>query len=287
MTDDFEARLRDDLHRMVDGEEPPPGLRERVAAGIGRGPTHRRWPVLAAAAALVTVAAVGVGLATGDGGSDVGVATDPVGDRDERDGPTTTQAPATTVARDAREAPGDEPEVLDDVVTVPSDPAPPRTTVPTTTAPPACRDSTDPSCGPFRWDPTPANAPLVVEASVAGPVRAGEQFRVDITASDADGTVDFECVLVEHDAPGISIGSCGPVERLDCPDRYGPWTPPPPEPGSGATHATIQIDEPGSHPVEITVSSLSACANVDPYRSSGSTTVTVDVAPAEDPDVGG
>jgi TolB protein len=68
MTDDFDRHLGEELKRLVAGEVPPAGLRERIEARAGRG---RRPSRLLAVAAAVLLVSAGVALvASGDDSGD-------------------------------------------------------------------------------------------------------------------------------------------------------------------------------------------------------------------------
>ena len=108
---------------------------------------------------------------------------------------------------------------------------------PTTTTSLVCRDSIDPRCGPFYWDPAPALfQPLTVHVSfLPTNPRPGEVVTFSFTADDpvapyiwgaycghdwGDQTVD----------PGNTCrGSALPGPPP--PEPHGPWTPPPPMAG--------------------------------------------------------
>jgi hypothetical protein len=132
----------------------------------------------------------------------------------------------------------------------PTSPAPPTTTAPRPPAPPpVCRNSFNPACGAFRWDPAPAgNRPMVVEllqakssaeqppppdggAPAAAPetLTAGQRswFSWRGTDPDAlpncwridwgDGTFDDACA---------AVGESLDPERTRCQRQaFGPWTP--------------------------------------------------------------
>jgi hypothetical protein len=117
--------------------------------------------------------------------------------------------------------------------TAPSSPPPSDTTAPPTTAttvPPTtttpgrvCRNSTDPACGQFRWDPPPAgNQPLSIQiaTSPAHP-RVGQEVTFTVTLHDADRAIGT-CAWLDF-GDGTSQGACQPPP---CPARYGPWDPP-------------------------------------------------------------
>ena len=84
-----------------------------------------------------------------------------------------------------------------------------------------CRNSTDPACGPFRFDPQPAvDVAMTVQAVVepASPV-AGQELVFRLTLVDPDGGT-----------PGSSIfdfgdSAIGESSFAMC-DKYGPWDPP-------------------------------------------------------------
>lgn len=272
--DDFENTLAEGLGQLVDGEAPSTELRDRVESGIRTGAPARSFPLRAVAAAAVVLALVGVSLASlgGGGGQELDVASDRSNGTEER--VADDEPPATTVpvVEDAPTTTVDEPEVMGEQVEA-SEVTPPPTTVPQL----VCQNSTDPACGAFSWSPAPVNQPATLTASVDGPVYAGSLFRVNFTMSDPDGAVEFDCVLVEHDGPGVSLGSCEPSGPGECPARYGPWTPPAPTAGQATSSASIQIDEPGTYTITVRASSYRACANVDPYRSDATTTLQVTV----------
>ena len=103
--------------------------------------------------------------------------------------------------------------------------APTTATATVTTAPPTavvtCRNSADPACGPFRFDPQPgADLPMTVQA-VAGPTSpvAGQEVVFQVTLADPDGVT-----------PGSSLfhfgdSGTGASSFAEC-KKYGPWDPP-------------------------------------------------------------
>lgn len=108
----------------------------------------------------------------------------------------------------------------------------PTTTIPAAaTAPPKpvattspCRNSRDPKCGPFRWDPPLGpNQPmsLTVEASPSAP-RVGETVTFTATAADPDEQE------IGFGPPAFGDGSAGDASRCTADavgPQYGPWTP--------------------------------------------------------------
>lgn len=160
-----------------------------------------------------------------------------------------------------------------------------------------CRNSTNPACGPFRWDPDPGpNAPMTASLTYepAHP-HVGEPvyFRPDFEDPDASyvwgGCSDF------GDGPHEPQYSCLDGSRWDgtqpdycAPNRYGPWTPPPrestrarygPPPERGAPY---YYQHPGTYVVRFTARSDSTlCGAHEPYGSEAEVSVTIVVLPAE------
>lgn len=279
-----ELALTAALADLVAGEHPADHVRERVADGLAADTAlRRRWVPLAAAAAVVAIAVLGalVGLGPDDDG-DTDIATMPspttrpepevLGDRIERDptGTTTTTAAETT------------PTTTTTVQDAPPPASAPATTSPPTTVP-ACRNSTDPACGPFRWDPAPVDRPATLTLTPqAGPIVAGQRVDLTLTMSDPDGPVtlaEWDIAVSPHD--GVTYGSSSTVERPPaCPERYGPWTPPPPNGGEASTLTNITFRDPGTYTITVDVRPAAGCDNVDPYRSAARATITVEVRPA-------
>ena len=87
----------------------------------------------------------------------------------------------------------------------------------------ACRNSTDPACGPFRWDPPPGpNAP--VEISIAfspSAPRSGDEVTITVHVHDADALIgDVAIAFGDEEAstiPPASIVSCEGAAA-------GPWS---------------------------------------------------------------
>jgi hypothetical protein len=97
---------------------------------------------------------------------------------------------------------------------------------PTTTSSLYCRNSTDPGCGPFRWDPEPGpNQPLTIQVtfSPSQPV-AGQPVTFHITASDPDAYISHHGV----DFGDAMTAMLAPAAYWT--PHYGPWTPPAPHP---------------------------------------------------------
>lgn len=147
---------------------------------------------------------------------------------DQAQAPTsTTSGPVTTVPRRASTTPTS------------TSPAPPAAETPetpetpeTTVAVPACRNSTDPACGPFYWDPAPPpNQPLTasfVDLPSTWDLADGHSFEIFFAWNDPDGALMYFPFSID--------GS--PVSRSwQCHPAYGPWTPSPPYPTAGVRSA--------------------------------------------------
>ena len=283
MTEDrneLEATLAQSLASLVDGANPSPDLRERVADGMAASParSRRRYVPAAAAAAIVLIALLTAVLGGGSGDDDMNVATDP--------SPSTTDAPQVLgdrVTRTPTETTTDD--TVAETTTTTTTAATVATTVvvaPVVTAPPTtarvCRFSTDPACGPFYWDPAPVNQPATLTVTAPDDIVAGEQVRLSLAMTD-DGRVTLDCFSVNLSPDtGLSTGSCV-TEKVECPARYGPWTPVP-QSGHAESDTVVSFDEPGTYQVRVDVQPADGCDNVDPYRSGASTTITVEVGPA-------
>ena len=139
-----------------------------------------------------------------------------------------SDAPARTRWSDYRSPVGRRP------CPVPAGAGPRVTTPDSTTAPGApsttlpCRNSTDPACGPFRWDPPPGpNQPVAIEIthSPSAP-QVGEQVTVTVHVAEADSQIDGVTVSFGDEEvltlPPASVVAC------DGAAPAGPWTPPRP-----------------------------------------------------------
>jgi len=174
--------------------------------------------------------------------------------------------------------------------TVTTGPVPPPTSpttsiVPrhTTTTALVCRNSYDPRCGPFRWDPDPGpNEPSTaqVTSTPANP-RVGDQVVFHVTFSNPDGPAD-SCEVTTGYGDGVSsASSCSVLAPPGgCKTPYGPWTPP------ARKADTVAFDIPrysykaaGTYTVTVSgAAGLDPCNQpTNPYRDpkSASTTITV------------
>lgn len=173
------------------------------------------------------------------------------------------------------------PETTTTAVTTPATLAP-ATTVPvvaaTTTSLP-CRNSKDPRCGPFRWDPSPgANSPI----------------SISITISPQDphpgDVVTFTAHVVDPDASPIIAGeqTCNPpgygdVGTSRCSPQcaapgYGPWTPPARQRGERTVTYTHTYSDAGTFTAHFWFGSYATPCPANPYASAADQAVSVTVS---------
>lgn len=262
----------------------PEDILARVKSdGLRRRTRRHRRNALVAAFGLVILAVPAISLLpSGDSDDELDTAAE-VEQPSTTDRPTTTERSTTTTADTTATStvttlaaptitvvvpdPEASTESGASATTVPRRaPSTPRTTVPrrsptTQLAPPTtatCRNSTEPSCGDFRWEPDPgSNAPLQanISASNSAP-EAGETVTFTVTWSDADASLTFDRVAVDSEA-GLSQ-ACS-TER-----RFGPWTPPARNGGSGELTFQREFFTAGEH--FVTVALATADCN-SPYGS--------------------
>lgn len=182
-------------------------------------------------------------------------------------------------------------------------------TVPSTTAAPApttkpapavdpCRNSFDPSCGEFHWDPPIANKPLHITLTASNTHPAvGETITLTAKISDSDAVPNAHCVAWLADTGtgptfmtfGDGAENCGtrpPCEQP--PARYGAWDPLPTH--GGSIVATFDTSVRDTNPVVFSVQAFSGevvcsgshgltqhdnVADSGLYASSGEAEVTV------------
>ena len=200
--------------RPDDDARRPPGrsddeLLRRVHERAAEIRSRRRGGGLAAAVAVV-VAVVGVLGLTGIGDDDdrlVRTASGP---------PTSGSQTTTTISSIGATVPGPS------TTLAAGSPTPTTAPAPSTTVNP-CRNSHDPACGPFYFDPPPdPDQPMTVEVIPSvSTVRVGEPMSFHIIRRDADG--------VSAAVPSTEFGDIGAIVDptvIPC-DRFGPWDPPP------------------------------------------------------------
>ena len=120
--------------------------------------------------------------------------------------------------------------------------------------PPPCRNSFEPRCGDFLWDPSPPNASARIEVRFDPPQpRAGQPVTVTLRGEDPDAltgsfTFNSNCRSDTFGICNVSVlPGCGPVPGTTKP--YGRWDPPTPP----STHLRLSVswsvvfDTPGNH----------------------------------------
>lgn len=247
------------------------------AEGVRRRSSRHRRALAGAVLALGLVAAPAVAFRSGDdgagrtvsvasGGEGVDDGSTPV-PADDVVAPTDLAEPVATVPDVPTTLPTPSPEATTAVppsVSPTTGVAPPPPTVPrtlpsttTTMKPaPACRNSSDPACGTFRWDPAPsANQPLEARFTKepAGPIAAGSEFVFEVEWSDGDAELTYD----QLSTGGGLLGAPCSMEA-----RYGPSTPPPVAPGRGVLRYPTTFPAAGEYEVAVALGTAD-CAS--PY----------------------
>ena len=157
-----------------------------------------------------------------------------------------------------------------------ADPTPTATPTPTPTVQPtpSCRDSYDPACGTFRWDPAPQpNEDLAVQIDVdPSSPRVGEKVTFTVTAQDDHA--EPVALEGEYGDNGFNISPSCLAQK----ERYGPWTPPAKAPRTVTRTYEGTFDEPGKHTVSFTFSTDTCNGQgYNPYGSEGTGSAIVTV----------
>lgn len=237
-------------------------LRAVKAAGLRRRRARHTRHRIGLAAAVVAVVAVGAIALPGD--DDRVTTAGPAAERAE----TTTTTRPTEVLGMVIERDGETTETTV-AVEAPTTTAP-AASVPTGSSQPAgpvCHDSLDPACGEFRWEPTPpADQPLTLSADAVPPLAPGQSTEISVHWADADALLSF----YDSDADGATLGQPCQVER-----RFGPWTPPAPDGGSGTI--TIAYTAPATPgPASVMVyAATGPCDGYHPFGSEASITIPI------------
>ena len=228
---------------------------------------RRRRQVTGAGAALVVVALMGVAVAFTGNDEATEVAA----------GQTTSTTLVTTTTMPALEEPtttipGAEP-VPTTVTSVPA-----GVTTTTTAVQAACRNSTDPACGPAYWDPAPAaNQAMTVQVtpSTSSP-KVGESVTFTVVVSDPDARIDRECnSLIVY---GDGQGPPGCATTASCVARFGAWTPPERRADRYEVTFTHTYATAGDVTASFTFKSSSGiCGPDDPYGSTATGQVVLQV----------
>jgi hypothetical protein len=86
-----------------------------------------------------------------------------------------------------------------------------------------CRNSTDPACGPFRWDPAPGpNAPIEISIAYSPSApRTGEEVTVTVHLHDADALIGDVAVAFGDE----EVSTIPPASIVSCVGAAsGPWS---------------------------------------------------------------
>jgi hypothetical protein len=282
--------------------ELPTDRTELLQRVVADGDRRKRKRQVAGAGIALVLLVVGATLWPNDADDQVTVVDEPTTTttRERRETATATSTTPTSAPTTTSTASVGGPGTA---TTAPGDVAPGVDEVPTTEAPPVCRNSYDPRCGPFSWDATgfvdqPAESPALTFSTpvvVAQPVRYFSNF-YDPDNRDAD----FNCATVVFEGgrgvPGSGAGVSGEVDadgvvHLPCgtpscapfdPPRYGPWDPP--NEGSRSPKAPIWwdvvFDEPGIHTITVDVPAVdNDCDGFDLNRSPITSVQEVEVLP--------
>lgn len=144
------------------------------------------------------------------------------------------------------------------------------TTAPAPAAAPQCRNSEDPVCGPFRWDPTPAPNQALTARFIDPPSTWDGQSNLDVEVefSDPDSYFIWSQSYIDEQP---RTRDCSWVKP-----RYGPWTPPPVRPTGGTFTAYLHFEAqgPGTHTISLALAT-GTCG--DPYASDAVISFTVEV----------
>jgi hypothetical protein len=200
--------------------------------------------------------------------------------------PTTISSPTTTTTARAKSGPSTSTTTGRPFVTGTTEPTTSSTTP--SADPPACRNSTDSRCGPFRWEPEPTKHPLAVDVSVltADPV-AGKPVQFNVIVDEKDTNIARSCY--GYSGTGIEgRPPCMPTypSCVDQPTAYGPWSPPEQMPDRFEMTESFTYDKPGTYTLSYTFNTgWPGCypwSPRDPYANTGTGSVTFTVrAPAE------
>jgi hypothetical protein len=183
-----------------------------------------------------------------------------------------------------------------DSTTVPPETVPtttPVTAAPATTTPVAapattsslpCRNSSDPRCGTFRWDPPPgANAPLNVSISYTPQnPQSGQEviFTVHVVDPDASPIIAGEQTCNPPGYGDVGTSRCTP----SCAQPgYGPWTPPARQQGTGTftykhTYSNTATQD-QTFTAHFWFASFATPCPKNPYASAADSTIQVTVSP--------
>ena len=129
-----------------------------------------------------------------------------------------------------------------------------------------CANSSDPACGPFRWEPDPGpNAPLAVTVTARPRLGDARTFDFVVVYEDPDATIRDDCRMADFGDGGTVSGSGCAVPA--CLATYGPWAPPAKEAGYAEATTSHTFPGPGTYTVRFSAASGGMCGH--PYASTG------------------
>ena len=173
-------------------------------------------------------------------------------------------------------------ETVPETVAVPE--ATTTTETPTTTLPPTttttvlvCRNSYNPKCGPFRYDPPPVSHPITVSITFSPPnPTTGEKVTIHVVADNPDTHLGSYTISYGGDRDGQGSAVDVLCDSAPARQRYGPWDPPAKNPGHEEFDFENTYSQAGSYPVTFTISTAPGCGD-DVYHSDGKADATMTV----------
>lgn len=150
----------------------------------------------------------------------------------------------------------------------------------TTTTTIVCRNSTNPACGPFRWEPAPfPNQALVVRVTREPvDVAVGQAVTFEVESTDTDAQVVW-CQVYDL-GDGTTMGTVGSFcgNGPGCTGRrFGPWSPPSTKAGAYGYKVTHTYAEPGTYTARFFAYSEDG-GECHPYGNQETATATVSVS---------
>ncbi len=140
---------------------------------------------------------------------------------------------------------------------------------------PSCHNSTDSSCGAFRWVPTPPKrAPIDVQIDLLTThPEVGQPVEFSVDAQHPYEQIDPACGGGSY---GDGVADPRTCSEAVCSERFGAWDLPAPRPGHLRTTYRHTYVASGSYTVSFSfVTAPSVCGS--PYESTGTAAVVVKV----------
>ncbi|MBW3590117.1 MAG: PKD domain-containing protein [Actinobacteria bacterium] len=140
-----------------------------------------------------------------------------------------------------------------------------------------CRNSINPNCGPFYWDPPPGeNNPLTVDVTYTPEnPKAGETVTFRLTVREPDARIEKECNFRWQFGDGRWGPDGGCVAMPACAGKYGRWDTPPRQPDEWKFTVDHVYESAGEYTARFHLQSAGGdrgCGH--PYASSGEGSVT-------------